>query len=170
MLAFALLGGEALLPGWMDRNAWFRGAVTLYMTITLLVYAVLLRPLAADVGIRRAWVDYIEHTAAPVMVLQDWLLFPPHRRIPWAWLWGWMVFPVVFVTYTLLRGPGADWYPYPFLDPRLDGGYVRVAIYTVAIALVFVVIASLLRWWPGYQASGGPPTAGSDVAPHRSRV
>jgi hypothetical protein len=31
--------------------------------------------------------------------------------------------------YTLIRGPLADdWYPYPFVDPTRDGGYLRVAL------------------------------------------
>jgi hypothetical protein len=152
VLALGLLAGQALRPGWMGHNARFRGAVSLYMTATLLVYAVLLRPIAADVGNYRPWIDYIEHTAAPVLVLQDWLLFPPRRRLPASWLWGWMVFPVVYLAYSLIRGPGAGWYPYPFLDPTLDGGYPRVALYVVVIALVFVGIGSLIRWWPGYAA------------------
>ena len=40
-------------------------------------------------------------------------------------------------TYSLVRGPLVDWYPYPFLDPA-NGGYGAVAVTSVGIAVVVV--------------------------------
>ena len=65
-----------------------------------------------------------------------------------------MVFPNVYLRYSMARCPSAEWYPCPFLDPRLEGGYTRVTVYAVVVALVFFVIGSLIRWWPGYAAGG----------------
>ncbi len=150
VLAMVLMLGQAFWPEWMQRNGSVRGAITLYMTVTLLVYAFILRPLGADVGEYRIWVDFIQHTAAPVALIQDWFLFPPRRVFPPAEVAKWLVFPIVYLTYSLIRGPIVDWYPYPFLDPRLDGGYGRVTAFTVVILILFIGLASLIRWWPGY--------------------
>lgn len=64
-----------------------------------------------------------------------------------------LAFPLVWVVYTLTRGPfatdpfdGTDyWYPYPFLNPVTStGGYGSVAAYVVGITAVFVLVALLL--------------------------
>ena len=51
----------------------------------------------------------------------------PVRRIGFRTALPWLGVPLVYVAYSLLRGPLVDWYPYPFLDPA-DGGYGRVAV------------------------------------------
>ncbi len=149
ILAMILMGAQAIRPDWMGTNGKFRGAVTLYMTVTLLVYAVVLRPLGADVGEYRVWVDYIQHTAAPIALIADWFLFPPRERYERSLLGAWLVFPCVFLVYSLIRGAAVEWYPYPFLDPA-NGGYVAVAIYSAIILVVFIGLGWLIRWWPGY--------------------
>ena len=88
------------------------------MVVTGLVYAVLLAPASADVGLTEPWVDAVVHEVAPVLVLLDWLVDPPGRRLSVrAGRARWLIFPAVYLVYSLVRGPIADWYPYPFLDP-----------------------------------------------------
>jgi len=156
ILAAVLMTGQSLWPVWMDRNGMFRGAVTMYMTITGMVYAVLLAPIEADVGLIDPWVNFVLHSLGPVALLNDWLLFPPAHRLKTSALWVWMGFPVVYFAVTLIRGPIADWYPYPFLDPRGDGGYASVAAYSVAVLLVFIGVGSLLRWWANARGATQP--------------
>lgn len=55
------------------------------------------------------------------------------------------LFPLAFLVYTLIRGPLAHWYPYPFLDPS-HGGYGRVVIYSGAIALEMFALSFLTGW------------------------
>ncbi len=56
----------------------------------------------------------------------------------------WLIFPLVYVIYSLIRGPYVDWYPYPFLDPRA-GGYDGVAAYAAGIAIAMGIICLLVR-------------------------
>ncbi len=56
----------------------------------------------------------------------------------------WLTFPSAWLLYTLVRGPVAGWYPYPFLDPA-HGGYGSVALYCLAILLGFVVLSTIVR-------------------------
>ena len=65
----------------------------------------------------------------------------------------WLVFPILYCVYSLIRGPFVDFYPYPFLDPRLDGGYGRVVIFVVILAVAFGLLACS---WPGW-ATGLQP-------------
>jgi hypothetical protein len=46
-----------------------------------------------------------------------------------------------------------DWYPYPFLDPRGDGGYPSVAAYSLGVLIVFLGVGWFLRWWADARAT-----------------
>ena len=132
--------------GYAPRFAVARGAVTLYMVVTGLVYAALLAPASADVGLTEPWVDAVVHEVAPVLLLVDWLVDPPGRRLSVRQVAAWLIFPALYLVYSLVRGPIADWYPYPFLDPdHASGGYGAVAITSAGILVTIVVLAALLR-------------------------
>ncbi|KTS03682.1 membrane protein [Microbacterium testaceum] len=121
--------------------------VSTYMIITGIVYNLLLRglpPQPESVG----WSNEIVHVWAPLFFLLDLLIGPGRRRLPWKAALGAAVFPIVWIVYTLARGPfitnpttGAPyWYPYPFFDPHTNG-WGSVAVYIVGIALAIVGLA-----------------------------
>jgi hypothetical protein len=158
ILLAAVLAVEAIRPGWMGTNGLLRGASTLYMAVTGLVYAVLLRPIEADVGLTSAWINYVLHSLAPAAAVIDWLLFPPEGRLARSVVWAWLAFPTVFLGVTLIRGPFVDWYPYPFLDPGETAGYLGVAAYSVLILVIFLVLGTFFRWWSNARSV---PTTGA---------
>ncbi len=144
----------ALMLAWLAARGErasdaLRGAATLYMGLTGVVYAVLLAPESADVGLTLPWVDAVVHEIAPIAVVLDWFADPPRRHLPRSALGAWLAFPALYLLYSLVRGPVADWYPYPFLDPGASGGYAGVAAYSAAVLVVIVAIGSMLRWWAG---------------------
>jgi hypothetical protein len=151
MLAIVVL----LIGGVLDprgaRWAWLRGAVTLYMVITGIVYAALLAN--AEVGLTAAWVDSAMHQVTPIVLLADWIFFPPWPRAAYRKALVWLAFPLAYFAYSLIRGAAVDWYPYPFLDPRHPGGYGRVAVYAVVLAVIFALLAVAVsvvgRWRSG---------------------
>ena len=141
--AFVLIALELRAGTALERLArGIRPSVTLYMTMTGVIYAVLLAPASADVGLTAQWVDVIVHEIAPLIVFLDWILAPPDRRPVIRDVRLWLIFPVVYVAYSLIRGPIADWYPYPFLDPNLDGGAGKVAIMVVVLVPCVVLMAA----------------------------
>ena len=146
ILTAILMTGLAVRPDPLMDNAVGRGAVTLYMTITGLVYAVLLRPIEADVGITNAWINWVLHSLGPAAVMIDWLLFPPATRTNRSALWLWLSFPALFLIVTLIRGPITGFYPYPFLDPG-EIGYPAVAAYSAGILALFLAVGAFIRWW-----------------------
>jgi hypothetical protein len=114
-----------------------RGGATVYMTVTGVVYALLLQ--GTDVDTTIPWVNTVVHVVMPVVVVVDWLIDPPAgRMVTRDWL-AWLAYPVAWVAYTMVRGPIAGWYPYPFLDPA-HGGYGPVL---VTVAAIFVSGAGL---------------------------
>ena len=114
-----------------------RGAAVVYLTVTFVVFAILLSGTDVDTAI--PWVDTVVHRVFPVVVIADWLLDPPAVRITFRQSLVWLVYPLAWVGYTLLRGVVVDWYPYPFLNPA-NGGYGTVAVYVVAILLFGIVL------------------------------
>jgi hypothetical protein len=156
-----LVGGTAdpRSRGW----ARIRGAVTLYMVVTGIVYAALLAN--AEVGLTAAWVNSAMHQVIPAVLLLDWLCFPPWpSRAEGGRGWpvlAWLAFPLLYLAYSLSRGAAVDWYPYPFLDPRHPGGYGRVALYCVVLAvlmaLLALVIAAIGRWRAARRSSDRSP-------------
>ena len=96
--AFVLIALEFHSDSALERFARaIRPAVTLYMTMTGIIYAVLLAPATADVGLTAQWVDVIVHEIAPLVVFLDWILAPPERRLGVRDIVPWLIFPVVYV-------------------------------------------------------------------------
>jgi hypothetical protein len=137
LAAVVLLVGGLADPR-SDRWAYLRGAVTLYMTITGIVYAVLLSN--QDVGLTAQWVNDVLHQVIPLLLLADWVFRPPWPRVSYPAALAWLAFPLAYFAYSLLRGAVVDWYPYPFLDPR-PHGYDHVVGMAVVLAAGMAVLA-----------------------------
>lgn len=111
-----------------------RGAAVLYMSITGVVYGVLLAGYQQELQTTLPWVDIVLHRLMPLVLVADWLIDPPRARIVPRRALLWLAYPLLYAAYSLLRGPFAHWYPYPFLDPGQVGGYGIVALYCLGIA------------------------------------
>jgi hypothetical protein len=161
-----LIGGIGLLRGGAGAPDLLRGAAALYLVITGVVYGVALAHYDTPQVI--PWVNAVVHKVTPLVFLLDWLLDPPRRplRMPRAAV-AWLAFPVVFLGYSLARGPVAQWYPYPFLDPR-EHGYGRVAFSCVIVAAAFVAAAAGLCW-VGRVLRGRRTTTTTAVKPAHSQ-
>lgn len=115
-----------------------RGAATLYLLITGVVYAVLLAKV--DVMLTDRWINDVLHRVLPIVMVLDWILVPVTLGITRALIGAWLSYPAVYGAYTLIRGPIVDWYPYPFIDPR-EQGYVSLVIGLVILTGVFALLA-----------------------------
>lgn len=124
-----------------------RGAATLYMVTTGIVFAVLLAGIEGMVLTAVPWDNIVLHYIIPIAVLVDWFIDPPKNRIRFKKALVWMIFPLAYVAYSLIRGPIVGWYPYPFLDPATNG-YGGVAITGIGIAVTALVLIWLLTRVP----------------------
>lgn len=133
----------------LDRTeTWFRVlrlTAVIAITITGVVFHLALKGLQELNG-KAVTADWILHTASPLLGLVGWLVFGPRGWVNRRIVQLSVVFPVLWLSYTLIKGPllqdrnGRDFYPYPFLDV-VDHGYVRVLLNVVLVAAFFFVLA-----------------------------
>jgi hypothetical protein len=143
---FVLVASAMYLAGSRKPSATddlVRGAVTMYMVITGVVYSLLLS--GYELGHLLPWVNIVLHYIMPIVVLADWLCQPQRTKITAKQGLWWLVFPMLYLVYSLIRGPIAHWYPYPFLNPDKTGGYAGVAAYCVVILLGFLSVSWAMR-------------------------
>lgn len=122
---------------------YLRGAATIYMTVTGITYSLLLRNVAVDTAV--PWVNLVLHYVIPIVMIVDWLIDLPPFRIRAMSAMVWLIYPIVYLAYSLIRGPLVDWYPYPFLDPRPEG-YIPVIATSIAIAAGALIFALIMSW------------------------
>lgn len=130
-------------------------AVSSYMIVTGIVYNVLLRNIVLPQGGEPIpWSNEILHVVGPVFLLADVFLAPHRRLLRWRAIGEIVIFPIVWVLYTLIRGPlttspitgDSWWYPYPFLNPNLEGGYGSVVAYVAGISVAIAAVAAFVVW------------------------
>jgi len=156
---FVFLIGAALLATRKDDDpAWFgilRASVASYMIVTGIVYNLLLRGIELPQGATLPWSNEVLHVVIPMAMLLDWLFAPGRVAIPWNKLWIIVVYPIIWVIYTMVRGPLTQnevlgqpyWYPYPFLNPNLSANnYLSVIFYIVLIAMVILAVGAGVIW------------------------
>lgn len=139
--------GEGPEPRWL---AVLLACASTYLIATGVVYNLLLRGVELPQGTTVVWANEVLHVVGPLLLLADVLLAPRRRRLAWRTLAPIVAFPIVWVAYTLVRGPRVTspltgnpwWYPYPFLDPHQASGYATVALYVGVIAVSILAIGA----------------------------
>ena len=113
----------------------------LMITVTGLVYAVVLAPDANLQG----W-EYLSntliHIATPLITLTVWAIVGPRGWIRWSTIGFALILPLVWVTYTLIRGAVIGGYPYPFIDV-VRHGYGTVLINVAAITVLGLLLCAV---------------------------
>jgi hypothetical protein len=155
-----LVGAVLLITRRGDDPRWFailRLCMTTYMATTGIVYNLLLRNIELPQGSEPIpWSNEILHLIGPIYIVLDWLFAPGRIPLPyWKSIRVVVIFPIVWVIYTLIRGPFVPnelagtsyWYPYPFLDPNNSlNGYLSVSFYVILIATVISLVAAGAIW------------------------
>ncbi|MDM7890961.1 Pr6Pr family membrane protein [Curtobacterium caseinilyticum] len=117
----------------------FRGAATVYIATTGVVYNTLL----VGVGVANSvpWSNDLLHRWVPLYAVLDWLLFSDRARLLLRHVWWFLLYPAVWLVVVLVRGATDGWVPYPFLAPAQ--GYGVVALYCCGVA-VFIALTGIL--------------------------
>jgi hypothetical protein len=114
----------------------------LMITITGLVYAIVLAPISNPQGWQTVANDGL-HYVVPTLTVIVWLLAGPRGWLTVDLVPAALVLPVVWIVYTMLRGAVIHAYPYPFLD-AVAKGYGTVAVTIAGIFVIGVVLALVL--------------------------
>ncbi|MEU4742461.1 Pr6Pr family membrane protein [Actinosynnema sp. NPDC023658] len=150
----------ALRPA-RDGRGWrvARLDALLGITITGVVYAILLAPLVHPVGVAW-WVNLGFHRLAPLLAVLGWLLFGPRPRLDRATVArALLIWPVLWIAYTFVHGALTDWYPYPFLDAAELGFGAALRN-----AVLVLVVAAVLAWVAWAVDRGLKPAPGASPA------
>lgn len=147
-----VVGSLAAAAGTTSRTlTYFRGAVALYMTTTLLIFIVLLSGYPSRELTAVPWDNTVLHYIMPIVIILDWLVVRVPGAVAFRSAIMWLAYPLAYLGYSLIRGSIVHWYPYPFMNPSIHG-YLGVVITSVVIAAVLVVltwiVASAPRWTP----------------------
>lgn len=138
--AFALLASSYAL--WRGKNwKWIdplRGAATLYMIITGLVFALLVHNASPAVAID----NHIMHQLMPVVMVVGWLIHQPTTRISFDRTLKWLFYPWVYAGFALVHGTLTGEYFYNFLDPT--GGGFRPVVVTIGALTLFAAFVAFM--------------------------
>ena len=160
------------IPGREPDSRWYdlvRGAAATYMSVTGVVYAVLLSDLPSSADSTIPWVNEVLHYLTPLVVFLDWLFVPPKRTIRLRESLSWAAFPLVYAIYSLIRGAATNWYPYPFLNVDMHG-LGRVLVNCFGIGIGTIVFVTAIGWLGNAVHNGraSRPPAATDPAPSDS--
>ena len=102
------------------------------------VYSILLRSTWNPQGLQKL-ADAALHDVTPLLFAVLWALMP-HGELKWGDMKWALTPPALYLAYALGRGAVDGWYPYYFLNPRLQTG-AELGIGIVGTLLVFAIIA-----------------------------
>jgi len=113
-----------------------RNTGLLMITLTGVLYAVLIAPTDHVDGWFNLLVNTLVHYVNPVVALVVWALCGPHGWFTWRRVWQLYVVPTIFLLFTLARGAVTHTYPYKFFN------VTHLGYQTVLITMVVIVAAS----------------------------
>lgn len=121
-----------------------RGGAIVYIAFVGIVFNTILADGA--IGPIIPWVNVVVHMIVPVAAVIDWLIWPPRHRLPFSVVLWWMIWPAAYAIFSVMRGAFDGFYPYPFFNPNVSGGYGGVALWCLALVATFFVLALVVRW------------------------
>ncbi len=129
------------------RSPRFKGAITLMITVTFLIYHFVLLPQSFTMNNYNPFslADVLVHYFTPLMTIFDWLIFDEKNKYKVIDPILWLSIPLAYFLFAMIRAQfggvltaiGSK-YPYFFMDVDLIG------IHTVMINVVVLIIAFLL--------------------------
>jgi len=114
-----------------------RGAVTLYITVTFLVFAIFIAPNYQPEGLY-ILTNFISHYLIPIGFIFDWVLTETEVQYKYSYGIYWTIYPLIYLIYTLVRGYFTAFYPYTFLDLN------SISIIRLIINIIFLMCLFLL--------------------------
>lgn len=175
VLAWAVIAGISHRRRRVESRALSLALIcaSTYMIVTGIVYNALLRGVELPQGTTVPWSNEVLHLVTPIfMVIVVVTARYRGPRLRWRDLAVVVSVPLVWILYTLIRGPLVTnprtgerwWYPYPFLDPHVvAGGWIGVGIYTLAIAVTITGVGwCLVRFANARARTASKPSSGSD--------
>ena len=117
-----------------------KGAITLYITVTFLVFAVVLSPLYHPPGLEGV-LNLMFHYIIPAGFIIDWFI-TEGNNYQWSFIPYWFCYPISYLIFALIHGGTTGDYLYPFLN--LDVlGFDGLTIRVILLIAFFTGLSSL---------------------------
>lgn len=141
---------KATRAGLFLRRPAVRGAVTVYITVTYLIYSLVLASSWIPTGWEHLYSN-LNHYIIPVGFILDWVLFEEKRNYRWKFMIHWLAYPIAYLLYVQVYGTLTGNYLYFFLD-RAKLGWGGLAGQIGLLALFFLALEAVTilvnRVWP----------------------
>lgn len=143
----------------------FKGSVVMAITVTMLIFWVLLSGSNFDMGPDisqdifttadvpnqglSSFENYIVHLIVPLITIFDWILFDAKGQYRKSNPFTWLIIPLIYYIFSIIVAQtgytfmGDSHYPYFFIDSD-SLGWGKVAINVFLISIVFLVIGYLV--------------------------
>lgn len=138
--------------GKTEANLLVKSSVTIVISITAIVYNLILRPFMTDMdGVMdlHSISNYIVHIIVPVMVILDWILFDKKGKFKKYYPFIWLISPFAYFVFICIRANfnkfftyTSSRYPYFFLD--IDAYGVIQVMLNVFIAIIAILILGFI--------------------------
>ncbi|MFC4761139.1 Pr6Pr family membrane protein [Fructobacillus durionis] len=131
-------------------NENIKGAVTLAITVTMLIYWGVLAPYSFHMD---STLDYcgtfMVHLIVPLMVIFDWFLFDTKGRFSKKAPLYWLLIPLIYYVFTVIAAQfkivyplSGNHYPYYFINNEMIG-WGMVAVFVIGLTLFFLIFGYL---------------------------
>ena len=120
----------------------------LSLTVAMIVVGVVYHALLADVASDVRDGDYVWpvfpnefiHTYGPVLIVIDYLLSNKEFKLRMRAAFWVVAFPLLWLTFSVIRGIITNWWPYWFINPNGEGVVSGMLSYIAAIAFFFIIL------------------------------
>lgn len=117
-----------------------KGALTVYITITFIFYAILLAPFFPPPTGWAAFTNLVFHYITPIAFIVDWILTENKLRYKWKYLPYWsFIYPVCYLAFIFIHGALTGSFIYYFFDINALG-ILMVAIFVLIIITTGIVL------------------------------
>jgi hypothetical protein len=125
-----------------------RLSLTVAMVVVGVVYHALLSDVANDVRdgdyVWPVFPNEFIHTYAPILIVLEYLVSQKTFNIRLrAALWV-AVFPLVWLMFSVIRGSITNWWPYWFINPNGEAGFIGMLSYIGAITVFFLTLGFIV--------------------------
>ncbi len=117
-----------------------KGALTLYITVTFIIFAIILSPLYQPSGIDGI-INLMVHYIIPIGFIIDWFI-TENNSYEWQFIPYWLIYPICYLVFVMIHGVTLDDFIYPFLN--IDSlGVNGLVISVIFLILFFIGLSSL---------------------------
>ncbi len=118
-----------------------RGAITVYITITFLVFVTLLQLFYFPTDPLWVTSNILAHYVVPIMFVFDWWMTEREVKYESKYALYWLSYPLIYLAYSLVQGLLTGFYPYYFIDLGVLGPFIAISATT--LALLFYLMGRL---------------------------